>query len=242
MINWLISQSTNCFCHSLFYIKLLHFDKSPFHVEDPEKDETLYWCIAACILEKRGDILLCQCGVGVQWWIVTEPIATFSHGNQEGLRGHCVSSCEVNLSSTEDMLHLQWNLLGAVFSWLCLRASSRCHSITKQIIHLDRKEWFLEKGTDCTFCNRAAHCIQCKYIVCLSVVSHSCSRSCDFQINGAQPGFYCTSLCVLQDPWPLSVTGQGITCTKWRQREKEGLCDLSWCALMWRGMCAYTYL
>lgn len=43
-------------------------------------------------------------------------------------------------------------------------------------------------------------------LYCLSTVSHSCTRSCDFQINGAQPGFYCASLsqCYrIHDPYPL---------------------------------------
>ncbi len=37
----LFDQSTNCSC-TVFFSMLLHFDKSPFHVDHPEKDECLY--------------------------------------------------------------------------------------------------------------------------------------------------------------------------------------------------------
>lgn len=55
---------------------------------------------------------------------------------------------------------------------------------------------------------------------------HTSSRA--FQINGAQPGFYCASLPGPQDPWPISITGKSITCTKWKTKRERRAERLLW--------------
>lgn len=135
------------------------------------------------------------------------------------------------------MLRPLWHLLVALCGQLWLPASVR-HFITKQIIHFRCKA--IEKKFDRSktvivllireralpFAVGQQSVLNVSVLYWLSV-SHSCTRSRDFQINGAQPGFYCASFsqCYrIHDPYPLQ---DEVSLVQSKDKERKKACVTS---------------